>query len=115
VIKAAEAIRQGVHLLVIDIHPPTNRDLQGIHGAIVAQMGDHSYQAPLDKPLTLVSYVGMPIGTAYVEPIAVGDVLPPMPLFLDEGHYVNVPLEETYASAYRGVPQRWKSVLEGTN
>ena len=114
VIKAAEAIRQGIHLLIVDLHPPTNRDPQGIHGAIADLMGDHSYQAPANKPLTLVAYVAMPIGTAYVEPVAVGDELPPMPLFLDEGHYINVPLEETYAAAYRGFPRRWKPVLEGT-
>ena len=115
VVKAAEAIRQGIHLLVIDLQPPTNRDPQGIHGLISAQMGERSYEAPADKPLTLVSYVAMPIGTAYVEPVAVGDVLPPMPLFLDEGHYVNVPLEETYAAAYRGFPRRWKRELEATS
>jgi Protein of unknown function (DUF4058) len=112
VVKAGEAIRQGVHLLVIDVHPPTGRDPQGIHGALSAQMGDHSYEAPADKPLTLVSYVAMPFGTAYVEPVAVGDVLIPMPLFLDEGHYVNVPLEETYMTAFNGVPRRWKPAIE---
>jgi hypothetical protein len=114
VVKAAEAVRIGIHQLVIDLHPPTSRYPQGIHGAIAAQMGDRSYQAPADKPLTLVSYVAMPIGTAYVEPVAVGDALPPMPLFLDEGHYVNVPLEETYMAAFKGVPRRWKPELEAT-
>jgi hypothetical protein len=113
VVKAAEAIRIGIHLLVIDLHPPTSRDPQGIHGAIAGQMGDRTYHRPLDKPLTLASYAAMPVGRAYVEPVAVGDALPPMPLFLDEGHYVNVPLEETYAAAYRGVPRRWKAELEG--
>ncbi|MCE9534658.1 MAG: DUF4058 family protein [Planctomycetes bacterium] len=111
-VKSAETIRLGIHLLVIDLHPPTARDPQGIHGAISGQMGDHSYEAPPGKPLTLVSYVAMPIGTAYVEAVAVGDSMPPMPLFLDEGHYVNVPLEETYAAAYRSFPRRWKPDLE---
>jgi len=35
-----------------------------------------------------------------------------MPLFLEPEIYINVPLEETYVAAYRGVPQRWKRVLE---
>lgn len=26
--------------------------------------------------------------------------------------YVNVPLEETYQAAWRGLPKRWKRVLE---
>jgi hypothetical protein len=48
---------------------------------------------------------------AYVEPTAVGSALIEMPLFLDEGHYVPLPLEATYRAAWRGVPQRWKAVL----
>ena len=35
-------------------------------------------------------------------------------LFLDEGHYVNVPLEESYATAYRGVPRRWQPELDAS-
>lgn len=40
--------------------------------------------------------------------------MPDMPLFLDPGHYVSAPLEATYVAAYRGVPRRWRVVLEGT-
>jgi hypothetical protein len=36
-----------------------------------------------------------------------------MPLFLDADHYVNVPLEATYQSAWEGVPMRWQMVIEG--
>jgi hypothetical protein len=35
-----------------------------------------------------------------------------MPLFLDRGHYINLPLEETYSRAYAGVPRRWRRVIE---
>jgi hypothetical protein len=45
--------------------------------------------------------------------VAVGDVLPETPLFLEPDAYLNVPLEATYQAAYHGVPQRWKRVLEG--
>jgi hypothetical protein len=45
--------------------------------------------------------------------VAVGDALPPMPLFLDQDPYVTVPLEPTYEAAYRGVPEVWRDVLEG--
>ena len=37
-----------------------------------------------------------------------------MPLFLEPEMYVNVPLEATYRAAYRGVPRRWRQVLECT-
>jgi hypothetical protein len=35
-----------------------------------------------------------------------------MPLFLEAGWYVRVPLEETYQQAWRGVPDRWRRVIE---
>jgi hypothetical protein len=44
--------------------------------------------------------------------VAVGDVLPDMPLFLEPGVYVSVPLEATYQAAWRGMPDRWQRVLE---
>ena len=109
--KAAAALHQDINLLIVDLFPPTKRDPQGIHGAILAEYGDERYQAPADKPLTLAAYAGELVKTAYVEPIAVGDVLPDMPLFLDAESYVPVPLEATYQEAYRGVPRRWREVL----
>jgi hypothetical protein len=67
----------------------------------------------VDKPLTLVAYEAKDAPTAYLEPIAVSSVLPDMPLFLDAGWYVNVPIEQTYMQAWRGVPDRWRRVIEG--
>jgi hypothetical protein len=110
--KAAAALYRGYHLLILDLHPPGPRDPQGIHGAIWAEVSDDSYRAPADKPLTLAAYSAGQIKTAYVEPVAVGDKLPDMPLFLEPEEYVPVPLEATYQAAWRGVPQRWRSVLE---
>jgi hypothetical protein len=49
---------------------------------------------------------------AFIEPVAVGDPLPDMPLFLDDDFYVNVPLEETYRAAFEVQPKRWRRVLE---
>jgi hypothetical protein len=48
-----------------------------------------------------------------VEPTAVGSPVIDMPLFLDDEHYVPVPLEATYQAAWHGVPERWKAVLVG--
>jgi hypothetical protein len=111
--KAAMALANGLHLLIVDVQPPGPRDPQGIHGAIWAEVSDDSYRAPADKPLTLAAYSAGAVKTAYVEPVAVGDALPDMPLFLTPEHYVNVPLEATYQAAWRGVPRRWREVLEG--
>ncbi len=111
--KATAALARGIHLLVIDLHPPGPRDPQGMHGALWAEVCDEPYVAPPDQPLTLAAYAaGRPI-TAYVEPVAVGQVLPDMPLFLDPTWYVNVPLETTYQPAAQGLPLRWRGVLEG--
>ena len=110
--KATEALARGYHLLMVDLQPPTPRDPQGIHGAVWAEIEDDSFRAPADKPLTLAAYSAGPPVTAYIEPIAVGDPLPEMPLFLDPWSYINVPLESTYRAAWRGVPRRWRDVLE---
>jgi hypothetical protein len=42
----------------------------------------------------------------------VGRDLIDMPLFLTPEMYINVPLEATYQAAYRGVPRKWRDVLE---
>jgi hypothetical protein len=110
--KVVSALTQGYHFLIVDVHPRTPRDPQGIHGLIWAELGDESYRAPADKPLTAAAYVADHINTAFVEPLAVGDVLIDMPLFLASSAYVQVPLETAYQAAYRCFPQRWKTILE---
>jgi hypothetical protein len=112
--KAVAALAQGYHLLLIDLFPPGPRDPQGIHGAVWSALGDDSYVAPPDRPLTLVAYAASLTKTAYIEPLAVGDRLTTMPLFLTASTYVTVPLEESYQATYGGVPRRWRQVLEGT-
>jgi hypothetical protein len=110
--KAVEALYRGYHLLIVDLFPPSSRDPQGIHGAIWSELGSDSFVLPPGEPLTLVAYSSGSRKRAYGEPTAVGRVLIDMPLFLKPEIYVNVPLETTYLAAYRGVPQRWKRVLE---
>jgi len=110
--KSAALLDQGVHLLIIDLHLPTPRDPQGIHGAIWEELSGQDYATPADKPLTLVAYDSALALRAYIEPFAVGDVLRDMPLFLEPGAHVLVPLESTYQSAFAALPRRWRTVLE---
>jgi hypothetical protein len=110
--KAVEALYRGYHLLIVDLFPPGPRDPNGIHGAIWSEITGKSFEQPADEPLTLASYSAGPTKRCYVEPTAVGRELIDMPFFLEEGFYVNVPLEQTYRAAYRGVPRRWQRVLE---
>ena len=110
--KAGEFLRCGVHLLILDLQPPTRRDPEGIHGAIWDEVSGQVYEAPSDRPLTLAAYESGPSIRAYVEPIAVGDAMIDMPLFLRPGAHILVPLERTYASAWAAVPRRWREVIE---
>jgi hypothetical protein len=110
--KAVDALDRGYHLLLIDLHPRTERDPAGIHPIIWAEVGGNPAPVMAEKPLTLVAYDAGPPKTSYVEPVAVGDTLIDMPLFLAPGWYVPVPLEATYQAAWSGVPRRYRAVLE---
>lgn len=111
--KASACLEQGIHLLVVDLFPRTPRDPDGIHTAIWQDLTGEEVAVPADKPLTLASYTGGPVNVAYVEPVAVGEVLIDMPLFLIPEDYVSVPLATGYVRAYEGVPQFYRSILEG--
>jgi hypothetical protein len=109
--KADQALLAGIHLLIVDLFPPTPRDPQGIHRAIWGEDREGDFALPEDKPLTCVSYVGFPCIEVFLEPVAVGDPLPDMPLFLTPEVYVSLPLEATYRSAWEAVPEFWREVI----
>jgi Protein of unknown function (DUF4058) len=113
VTKACELLEYRVHLLLLDPFPPTRRDPNGIHAAIWAEVEDEPFVLPKNKPLTLVAYECDLTTRAYIETIAPGHALPDMPLFLEPGCHVSVPLEATYMAAYARIAERWRLVLEG--
>lgn len=110
--QALGSLGRGHHLLILDLHPPSPHAPHGIHGAIWTEAEGESYEAPADKPLTLAAYEAGLATATYVEPVAVGDSLPDMPLFLGPRRCVTVPLEATYEAAWRRVPRRWRDVVE---
>ncbi len=112
--KAESALAHGIHLLLADPYPPGPRDPRGIHGALWERLFGEAVPTP-EKPLTLVAYAAGRVPTAYFEPLAVGDVLPDMPLFLTADEYINVPLETTDGAAYAGVPRYYRTILETRN
>ena len=113
VAKSVEFLRNGVHLLIVDLFPPTPRDPAGIHQAIWEQLTDEPFEPrPADKPLTVASYEAGDELTAYVDPVAVGDALPEPPLFLAPGWYVGVPLESTYNAAWDVTPRPIRDLVE---
>jgi hypothetical protein len=109
--KADQALLAGIHLLIVDLFPPTTRDPHGIHRAIWGEGREGDFALPADKPLTCVSYIGFPCTEVFLEPVAVGDTLPDMPVFLSPEVYVPLPLEATYQSAWEAVPAVWQEVL----
>lgn len=116
--KVAEALELGIHVLVVDLFPPGRHDPHGLHAAIRQQLQRADEQTgqdgglPPGEPLSLVSYAAGPRIEAFMEQVPVGGALPEMPLFLRPDRYVNVPLDATYQSAYRGMPAYWREVLE---
>jgi hypothetical protein len=110
--KTSDLIERGVHVLVIDLHPPTKLDPQGIHELIWDQLGENDFELPADKPLVLAGYDAGPPCVAYIMPVAVADVLPDVPLFLRPEFYVPVPLEATYQANWSHFPAQMKRLLE---
>ncbi len=109
--KTVGLIRQGIHLLVIDLIPPGKRDPDGLPQSIWDQISEDDLSLPPDKPLSLTSFDSGPEQVVYVETVAVGDLLPDMPLFLKTGVHVKAPLESTYQLAWSQVPGPLKPLL----
>jgi hypothetical protein len=110
--KAAELLRKGIHLLIVDLFAPSERDPQGIHKAIWDEIRDEPFELPTDKPLTVAAYNAGPPVVGYVEPVAVGDVLPDHPIFLTAEEYVPAPLEATYQAAWAVCPDEIREQLD---
>jgi hypothetical protein len=110
--KARELIEGGIHLLIVDLFPPSERDPQGIHKAIWDEIREEPFELPPDKPLTVVAYSAGSPKTAYIEPVAVGDPLPGLPIFLTPAEYVPAPLESTYQAAWDVCPYEIRELLE---
>lgn len=113
--KAVAALDGGVHLLLIDVHPPGPRDPQGIHGAVLNEIGTEDYVLGGERPLTVAAYIGGAIIEGFVAHFAVGEPIPSMPLFLTRENYVLVPLEAAYLAAWEDVPLRYQEVLRGNS
>ncbi len=111
--KVVRSLEAGIHVLMLDLLPAGRHDPHGLHGAVWSYFDTTPYEPPADGPLTLVSYAWDGAEPeAYIEPVAVDQTLIDMPLFLSATRYVNVPLEATYMTAYRGMPEFWRQVIE---
>jgi hypothetical protein len=111
--KTVDFIRSGIHVLVIDLFPPTRRDPFGMHKAIWDEVGDEEdFQFPPGKDRILVSYQSSDEQVAYVEPLGIGDDVRDMPIFLSASLHVKVPLATTYRETWEATPRELREAVE---
>ena len=67
--KTIDFLRKGIHVLIVDLFPPTPRDPFGIHKAIWDQITEEDFQLSEGKDRILVSYDGAEEKTAYIETV----------------------------------------------
>ena len=113
--KAVAALDGGIHLLLVDVHPPGPRDRHGIHGALLNEIGTEDYALGGARPLTVAAYIGGAAVDAFVAHFAVTEPIPQMPLFLTKENYVYVPLEAAYMAAWEDVPPQYQKVLRAAS
>jgi hypothetical protein len=110
--KTIDLLRAGIHVLIVDLFPPSPRDPYGIHKAIWDEIHEEDFTFPPGKDRILASYETGGMQRAHIEPVGVGDRLPNMPLFLAEGLYVLVPLERTYEQTWEACPKVMRTAVE---
>lgn len=110
--KSVDFLRAGIHVLVVDLFPPTSRDPFGIHKAIWDEFVDEPFPLAGGKDRIVASYKSGTERVAYVEPVAVGDKLPDMALFLSCDLHVSAPLESTYRTAWDASPFELRTAVE---
>lgn len=110
--KTIDFLRKGIHVLIVDLFPPTPRDPFGIHKVIWDEIEEEDFAFPEGKDRILVSYETGGERAAYVEPVAVGDKMPDMALFLTNYLHVMVPLEPTYNATWDASPEEMRLAVE---
>jgi hypothetical protein len=110
--KVIDFLRNGIHVLVVDLFPPTTRDPFGMHKVIWDEILEEDFVFTEGKDRILASYESGGERVAYVEPITVGDMLPDMPLFLAADMHIRVPLEPTYCAAWDASPEELRTAVE---
>ncbi len=109
--KTVDFIEAGVHVLIVDLFPPTVRDPKGLHKLIWDEIEDQPFELPPGLDRLLMSYQAGREKVAYIEPLAIGDIMPDMPLFLTPHLHVKVPLEATHEATWNVLPQQLRTAV----
>ncbi len=113
--KTIDFLRKGIHVLIVDLFPPSSRDPFGIHKVIWDEITEEDFAFPEGENRTLVSYDAGAEKIAYIETVSVGDVLPDMPLILTNDLHVMVPLEPAYQATWEASPEVYRHAVETGN
>jgi hypothetical protein len=110
--KTIDFLRAGVHVLIVDLFPPTPRDPFGLHKVIWDEIEEEDFTFPKGKDRILASYETGDVRAAYVVPVGVGDEMPDMELFLTNTFHIMVPLERTYGATWDASPEEMRAAVE---
>jgi hypothetical protein len=113
--QATSLLLNEIHLVMVDLLPPTDRAPCGTHSAIWDEVEGERYEGPASKPLAVTSYEAAIGIRAFVQHMAVGEAIPTSPLFLSRDGCVMVRLDETYQKAFNGMPRLWQRKLGSTD
>ncbi|MBI4615835.1 MAG: DUF4058 family protein [Planctomycetes bacterium] len=102
--KILVCLASGLHVLVVDVLPPTG-PAPGFAAAVARELGSASLP---EEGRAATSFECQPSPATvriYHRSMRVGDPLPEVPLFLEPGRHIEIPLETTYSSALRRLPR----------
>lgn len=74
--KLVSFVDEGIHLMVLDLFPPTARDPQGIHPLIWKSFHKVEFELPPDQPLTLAAYNAGAVPEALPESVNIYPLIP---------------------------------------
>jgi Protein of unknown function (DUF4058) len=109
--KAKAALEHGVHVVHLDMLPPTPHTPANLSSAIWDAVDGRDYPFDLAKPFAADSFVADRVTEVYANSLGLGDEWPDAPLFLDAETYIELPLAATYAQAFAGVAPADKKTL----
>lgn len=103
--RLVECLGAGLHLLVIDLLPPTTA-APGFAARVARDLGDAEGRVrATGREVTSFERQSDPLAIKiYQRDVAVGAPLPDMPLFLLRGAHVLAPLEATYSETVAALP-----------
>lgn len=110
--KIQSLLTNRIHVSFVDVFPPTALAPQGLHPIVWEDAGGDCFAFDPTQPLLSAAYVAVEY-RAYLDPFAIGESLPSLPVFLTPFEHITVDMETTYRVAFEAVADVWQQVLIG--